>query len=236
MSDFGDLGTVLNGIRQRKLNVKSVLDVGANKAGWSEIAKMYFPDANFYLIEPLSEMEPYLKGFCEKNPGSRYFLNGAGSKIEKHVLTTWGDDLAGASCLVEPNSVLQSMNKQREISIVTIDSLIEEHGMPIPEIVKMDVQGFEIEALKGSNRLIGATELFILESSLFKFSKPVPLLSELIAFMTDKGYEIYDFAGYLRRPNDGALGQIDICFALRNGFLRSSNDWGKPVSAETANP
>ena len=230
MADFGDLGKVLGGVKERGINCKNILDVGANMADWSTIAKSYFPEANIYMIEPLSEMEPYLKAFCEKHPGSKYFLNGAGSKIKTHVLTNWGDDFAGANCLVKENTNLKSMNKQRDILMVTIDSLIEEGKMPVPELVKMDVQGFEIEALKGATKLLGQTELFILESSLFKFSQPVPLMSELISFMIPHGYEIYDFAGYLRRPYDGALGQVDICFAKRDGILRSSNLWAKPTS------
>jgi FkbM family methyltransferase len=230
MADFGDLGNVLRGVKERGINCKNILDVGANKADWSAIAKSFFPDANIYMIEPLSEMETHLKAFCEKHPGSNYFLNGAGSKIETHVLTTWGNDLASASCMVKENATLKSMNKQREILIVTIDSLLTEGKIPIPELVKMDVQGFEIEALKGATKLLGQTELFILESSLFKFSQPVPIMSELISFMIPHGYEIYDFAGYLRRPYDGALGQVDICFAKRDGILRSSNLWARPTS------
>jgi FkbM family methyltransferase len=230
MANFGDLGTVLRGAKERGINCKNILDVGANKSEWSIIAKSFFPEANLYLIEPLSEMEPYLKEFCEKNPGSKYFLNGAGSKIEKHVLTTWGDDLAGANCLVKENASLKSTNKQREILIVTIDSLINEGKLPVPELVKIDVQGFEIEVLKGAERLLGQTELFIIESSLFKFYEPVPIISELISYMVLRNYEIYDFSGYLRRPSDGALGQVDICFAKRDGILRSSNKWAKPTS------
>lgn len=49
--------------------------------------------------------------------------------------------------------------------------------------------------------------------------------SELIEFMGERGYEIYDIAGYLRRPFDGALGQVDLAFAKREGILRRSNKW-----------
>lgn len=84
--------------------------------------------------------------------------------------------------------------------------MIGEGKMPVPEFVKMDVQGFEIEALKAATKLLGQTEFFILESSLFKFSQPVPIMSVLFSFMIPQGYEIYDFADYLRRPYDCALG------------------------------
>jgi FkbM family methyltransferase len=228
--NIGDLRQFLTFLKNKGLKCRNILDVGANKTDWSAVAKSFFPEANLYMIEPLTEMEPYLKEFCQKHPGSHYFLNGAGSKIARHFLTTWGDELTSASCLVNENEYLKTMDKQREILMITIDSLINEGKMPIPELVKMDVQGFEIEALKGATKLLGQTELFILESSLFKFSQAVPIMSELIQFMTNHGYEIYDFAGYLRRPYDGALGQVDICFAKRDGTLRNINLWAKPTS------
>ncbi len=123
------------------------------------------------------------------------------------------------------------MNKQREILTVTSYSLIEEGKMPIPEFVKMDVQGFEIEALRGATKLPGQTKLFIFESSLFKFSQTVQIISDLNSFIVPQAYEIYDFAGYLIRPYNSTLGQVAICFAKKDGILRSSNLWAKPTSS-----
>jgi hypothetical protein len=45
--------------------------------------------------------------------------------------------------------------------------------------------------------------------------------------MGEKGYEIYDITEYLRRPYDGALGQIDIAFAKADGTLRNISRWAK---------
>jgi len=53
----------------------------------------------------------------------------------------------------------------------------------------------------------------------------MPVFSDVINFMLARDYVVYDFAGFLRRPLDGALGQCDICFVKKNGFLRKSNDW-----------
>ena len=225
---IGDMKFLLEDISNRGVRFKYILDVGANFGNWTRMVKNVFPDSVLYMIEPLSEMESHLRKVCEDFPGTKYILKGAGSKIEEHVITTWGDNLASANCIVPENEYLKSINKQRTIQIITIDSLIENGEIEIPEFVKMDIQGFELEALKGATKLFGNTELFILETALFEFTKGRPVISEIINFMTSQGYEIYDFPGFLRRPFDGALGQIDVCFAKRDGKLRNTNAWGKP--------
>jgi hypothetical protein len=53
----------------------------------------------------------------------------------------------------------------------------------------------------------------------------MPIFHEVIAFMAERGYFAYDFPGFLRRPYDGALGQVDICFAKHDGVLRTTNRW-----------
>lgn len=116
--------------------------------------------------------------------------------------------------------------KQRLTAIVTIDELLYERQSFVPELVKLDIQGFELEALKGATSAFGATQNFIIETFLFHFMKHMPLTLDCIKFMAERGYDLYDVTDYLRRPLDGALPQIDLGFALREGSLRSSDKWG----------
>jgi predicted PolB exonuclease-like 3'-5' exonuclease len=53
-----------------------------------------------------------------------------------------------------------------------------------------------------------------MEVSLFSFENVpnMPIMREVIEFMGEREYEIYDIPGYLRRPSDGALGQVDSRF------------------------
>ncbi len=223
---IGDIFFLLYYLRDRGFECSHILDVGAHSADWARTAKKIFPDAVIYLVEPLTEMEEHLKKFTSDYPSSRYFLYGAGSKEETLYMTV-SKALEGANFLQEENIYLKNSKVQREIKIITIDSLIQKKEIEIPQLVKMDIQGFELEALKGAELLFGKTEVFILEASFFEFIKGTPLISDVITFMAKKGYEIYDFAGFLRRPYDRALGQTDICFARKNGFLRSSDNWRK---------
>jgi FkbM family methyltransferase len=222
----GRMDSFLEDLKRRGLKCTSVLDVGANRAEWSRLAKKIFHEADFYLIEPQVEMIEYLEEFTEEFINSEYFLIGAGAKNDVLTLTIW-DDLAGSSFLPHEDEKLLKEGKQRKVEIIKIDDLIESGKIKIPELIKLDVQGFELEALKGAKKTFGTTEVYILETSLFSFSDVpgMPIISDIINFMSDHDYVVYDFAGFLRRPLDGALGQCDVCFVKKDGFLRESNDW-----------
>jgi Methyltransferase FkbM domain len=93
--------------------------------------------------------------------------------------------------------------------------------------VKLDVEGFELEALRGGASLFGRTDVFLIEVALYRFVDR-PLLHDIVAYMASKGYFVYEIAGFIRRPYDGAVGLMDLCFAPhpsrpRDGMARDDN-------------
>lgn len=220
----GDMQCLLEDLRKRGLQCSFIMDVGANRGQWSRMAKNIFTEAEFCLIEPQIEMFNSLQNFCDEFENSFFVNAGAGACKEAKTLTVW-DDLLGSSLLPVVNCDLKKNNKQREIEIITIDSIIAKRKVNAPELIKLDIQGFELEALKGAEQTFGVTEVYILEVSFFAFERAMPVFADVINFMLERNYVVYDFAGFLRRPYDGALGQCDICFVKKNGFLRRSNKW-----------
>jgi FkbM family methyltransferase len=215
---------LLKRVRRLGFTPRTILDVGANAGEWSRSVKLVFPDANYVLIEPQVEMEPFLQRFCAENEGAAYFLAGAGAEPGKLTLTMW-DDFAGSSFVLEPSAEMLASGKQREIPIVTIDALVETGKMAVPDLVKVDVQGFEREVLRGASCCFGKTELFILETSLFSGQAVKPLFHEMVQFMLERGYVVYDLVDRNYRPFDGALGQVDVCFVKRDGVFRQTTRW-----------
>lgn len=222
---MGDMDCFLSDVAERGFRPRSILDVGANEGVWTRRASAVFPGASFLLIEPQHEMNASLEAVARDLTNVRFIQAGAGA--QKGVLTlTVSVDLQGSSFLAAEDAASTNMER-RPVPIITIDSLYEDGG-DFPDLVKLDIQGFELEALRGAQTLFGRTESFILEVSLYEFMPNCPIMSEVIAFMSQRDYEVYDIPGYLRRPFDSALGQVDIAFARTNGFLRSSNQWDAP--------
>jgi FkbM family methyltransferase len=177
------------------------------------------------LIEPQDEMEPFLSELIKTVPNCHWVQAGAGRKSGELVQTIW-EDYAGSSFLPEVNADLLRSGKQRKTKIVTLDYLLTDtYPQFVPDLVKLDIQGYELEALSGADTLFGRTEIFILEVSLFEFMPRQPIARGMISFMSARGYELYDIPGFSRRPHDGALGQMDLAFVKSAGFFRKVTEW-----------
>jgi len=220
----GDMRGLLEDVRTRGFAPRGIIDVGANRGDWTRTALEIFPAARVIMIEPQFEMVAPLEALCREKSNVFVVKAGAGSEPGQLLQTIW-EDLAGSSFLPPENMALQKQGKQRLTPVVTIDSVLTEHRDFQPDLIKLDIQGFELKALAGATSILGRTEMLILEVSLFEFVPGQPTAREVIAFMGDRGYDIYDFPGFLRRPLDGALGQTDIAFVRRNGFFHTSNAW-----------
>ena len=221
---IGDVKMFLEDLQARGFDPKGIIDVGANRGDWTRLAISVFPRAKVLMIEPQREMQGHLEKLCLDNPNLKFVQAGAGRETGQLVQTIW-QDLAGSSFLPTPSEERLRNGTQRITPVVTIDSLVNARTDFLPDLVKLDIQGFELEALKGSASLFGRTQVFFLETSLYPFMKGMPVTAECIDFMTARDYELYDVVEYRRRPLDGALGQIDLAFVMRDGVFRSSSIW-----------
>ena len=198
-----------------------VLDVGAAKGYWSRQAARIFPDAAFFLFDPLKESEPSLKALCAGNARFHYFVMALGREPGTRRLNVARDPEA-SSLLEFPG---QDQSAQREVPVETVDHLLSAGRIPKPDLVKLDVQGFELEVLAGGTALFGGGCVFVVEVNLFDFMPRCPLVHEVIGYFADRGYRLFDLAGLLRRPFQNDLGQMDLVFAPVDSPLVAESRW-----------
>jgi hypothetical protein len=103
----------------------------------------------------------------------------------------------------------------------TLDSLIDSAALQAPLLLKLDVQGFELEVLKGGRRTLKLSEVVIMEVSLLPYNDGAPSFADVVGFMNEEGFVAFDFCGQFRRESDHALFQTDVVFVRRESNLRA---------------
>jgi FkbM family methyltransferase len=205
LDGVGNMPGFLQHLRARGLGVAHALDVGANRGDWARLARSVF-GCRVTMLEPLEEMGGYLRGM----EGCEWVQAGAGAERGELDLAVF-ENLVGSS-FNGPDDI-----PRRSVPVLPLAEL------PPADLVKVDVQGFEMEVLRGAGHHLGGAEVWIVETSLHRFHGGGALAEEVIGCMAEHGYGLYDVAGFLRRPSDGALAQVDACFARRGGLLDTSN-------------
>jgi FkbM family methyltransferase len=221
---IGSMDVFLADLAARGFQPAGIIDVGAHRGSWTKQASAIFPNAAVVMIEPQEEMRPTLATLARQRPHTEFIIAGAGAVRGESVLTIW-EDQQGSSYIPKVDAAALVSGKQRVTEIITLDDVVAVRPTFQPDLVKLDVQGYEIEALKGASTLWGRTEVFILEVSLFRLAPDMPVLLDVLEFMAKHGYAVYDIAGFLRRPLDGALGQLDLALVRENGPFRRKHSW-----------
>lgn len=95
-------------------------------------------------------------------------------------------------------------------------------------MIKLDVQGAELQVLSGAKRTLQETEAVLLEVMLFGTMIGGPQLFDVVSRIKELGFVGYDVCGFLYRPLDNALSQIDMVFVRENGLFRRSHAYATP--------
>lgn len=211
----------LRHLHEKNFRPRVVLDIGAGKGYWSILAGGYFKDAKFYLLEPLTENEPDLRSLCERDARQHYIPIAVGQEPGERRIHV-ASDPDSSTMLLFPGG---DDGRLRPLSITTVDRLLEEGRIEAPDLVKIDVQGMELQVLQGSTRLFDHTEVFVIEVNLFAFMPGCPRVHEIVQFMAARGYTLFDLAGSLRRPFEDDLGQLDLVMVSARSPLIASSRW-----------
>ena len=111
-----------------------------------------------------------------------------------------------------------------------LDKLITQRQMPWPDLIKLDLQGFELDALRGSEQCLQHGQAVLLEVSFFEIQKGMSLAGEVIDFMRQRGFRIYDILALWHRPLDGALAQGDFLFLKEGHPLLRDESWERQIA------
>jgi FkbM family methyltransferase len=213
---------------------KTVIDVGAAIGSFTRTCYAIFPQAQYVLLEPLEEYVPSLKQVVNAIPRAAYEIAVAAANEGTAPLNVH-EDLVGSSLYRESEEGANVNGVRREVRSLTLDRLIVERSLRPPYLVKIDVQGAELDVLRGGEALLGGAEYVLMEMSLFQFFQNGPLFCDMVSYMESKGFVPYDIIGPQYRPLDWALSQVDVVFVKESGIFRQRHYYATPEQRQEQN-
>jgi FkbM family methyltransferase len=182
---------------------KTILDGGAHTGTWSKKAAKLFPNSTFLLVEPNPENLTLL----QKNTknlnhilSTKSLWNKPSQKKPLHLWDTLGN--TGASLLNQP----LNKKKPRKIETITttIDNLCQSNSLK-PELIKLDLQGTEHQALLGAKETLKTCQILIVEFGLLPAYENRTTPHQLLALLEPQGFLLDDILDLTYHPTTRQL-------------------------------
>ena len=198
-----------------KWKPRTVLDVGAYKGQVAmQLAQLYRP--NFIgLIEPQQELAVELqsKSFA---PHQKVFACALGRSAGSSTLNVLASAASSSLLSITPGCEKlfhRRMDVKRliQVPVRTLDSIFAECGLQELDLLKIDVQGYELEVLTGAEKSLRNIHVIVSEVSFFEHYHRQPLFPEVYAYLVAMGFAMRGTFGYLYDDRGRPL-QCDAVF------------------------
>lgn len=206
-----DLRTSLESLRGRGYQAAVAVDVGAYEGEWTNGFLSVFPTAKVVMIEPQRSKRAVLDSVIRQR--------GESVSIESTLLGAESGREVSFAEMETGSSVFHERSRYNRLFVPMVtqrlDDVLARAGGPPVDFLKLDVQGYELEVLKGAPETLRQTAFVLLEASLLRVNEGCPLLSDVVGFMSDAGFQLYDICGQ-SRMRDGVLWQMDLLFVRKD--------------------
>jgi FkbM family methyltransferase len=175
-----------------------VLDIGANIGAHTlHLAKLAGPTGRVMAFEPTDYAFRKLSRNLELNPSLaarvqayHCFLTASdGTSVPDAIYSSWP---------LEKQAGLHAKHLGREMKTEqaqarSLDSMLSEHADRKVQLVKLDVDGFECDVLRGATAMLrDAHPVFVMELAPYVLEERGSSLDELLSFFVPNGYVFYD--------------------------------------------
>jgi FkbM family methyltransferase len=184
---------------------KQIADVGAAVGEWTREVLPVFGSAAFWLAEPLAENQGALTALAAQNPRVKVWMGAVGDRCGTLSLHVHGNQ---TSCFSS-----EWGGEERNVPLATLDALVAGGELAAPDLIKLDVQGAEMQVFEGAGQALARATVLLAEVSFRQVYKGAPLAHEIVAALGSRGFRIYDICSVYKRLGDGDLLQADLLFA-----------------------
>jgi FkbM family methyltransferase len=178
----------------QNLDCRHVVDIGANRGQFALIARRCFPDAMIDSFEPLEEPAQRYQVVFDGDSLVRLHQCAIGPKDEDTTIhVSKRDDSSSLLPILSAQSTLFPNTEEKEtrtIHVSPLDAVLEKDEILSPALLKLDVQGFELQVLYGCVKLFTSFAYIYVECSFIELYEGQSLAHEVIDFLHQHNFHL----------------------------------------------
>lgn len=206
---------ILNLLKTKNFIPKYIIDVGCGYGQWTKKLLKFYPSSNYLLFDADKNNKNKLDILKKNNSNLDYKICLLSNDNKNYKFYNMG---YGSSIFEEQTT--HERQVEEILSTTLIDVIPSELKKFSNNLIKLDVQGAELKVLDGLKDSLNLFEVIILEVSLHNYNKNSPLFNEVIKYMNDKNFKLFDLFDLKRLGNNESfLVQFDCVFVRNNSNL-----------------
>ena len=167
------------------------IDLGGNEAYFSLIAARHIgPSGKVFCIEPQERLWPTIIQNASANRISNIIIVPYGVSDSKGQveITLYPSLNSGASSIV--TTFRSSFYPRQQISLASLDALIEEYRIDVVDLIKIDIEGFEVNALRSASKALQSHKIkkLLIEIHPLQLKRLGQSEKDLFSLLQDHGY------------------------------------------------
>lgn len=204
----------------KKINFSNIFDVGANIGQFAKQTRNTHPNSQIHSFEPVPEAYEKLSAWAT-NQNNMVIANNVGLSSERQEMSMYKHDAHLPSSSVLKNTAIgekiypQTKSTQLiKANFTTLDSYAAENNLltNIDCLLKIDVQGFELEVLKGADATLNHCKVVIVEYMIESLYENQASFMGICEFLISRGFV---YKGNLDQSynDDGEVIFVDLLFS-----------------------
>ena len=174
-------------LKNMNVQPKVIYDIGACVMHWTKEAKKIWPDAKIVMFDAMDHAE-----FLYKESGLDYNCgNPIGDECKDVYFYENAMDPAGNSIYKENTQFFTEEHKVLK-KMETLDHIMKRKKYPLPDFIKIDVQGAELDVLKGAEKALTNCKDIIIEMQHQEYNLGAPLVKEVTEYLQSIGFEFVE--------------------------------------------
>ncbi|MEM1782689.1 MAG: FkbM family methyltransferase [Candidatus Aenigmatarchaeota archaeon] len=193
-------------LKKKGLPVGTVIDIGVHKQT-PELIQV-FPDKLHLLFEPVSEFHDEIK---QNYKGLNYIIFPVALYNKRMEGWLQVFDINGRGEITHSSITFERKENFRPIQILTLDEVMMERHDPQPYLIKIDVDGVELQILQGARDTLKKTSCVIIECPI---SIDTNYFFDRSNFLREEGFVLWDIVDFCYYKEE--LSQVDLIFLRKD--------------------